>query len=64
MSEFFWSSGHLGWGFFSILVYSGMCIIAADLVWRLTAVSIRRLVPIVAACWVTGVALLVLLTFP
>lgn len=60
MSGFIWSSGHLGWGFFLLLVYSAACVIAGDLAWRLVTINARKLVPILGVCWLVGVGLILL----
>lgn len=60
MSEFFWSSGHLGWGCFFILVYTCACLLAGDLVWRLVTVSTRRLMALFSVCWLLGVGVILL----
>lgn len=58
MSEFFWVSGHLGWGAFALVVFTGVWWLLADLVWRLTRVRIRPLGAAMATGWIIGVGLI------
>ncbi len=60
MSGFLWESGHLGWGIFAVVVFSGLWVVLADLCWRLTDIRFRRLLATMAAGWAIGVALVVL----
>lgn len=62
MSGFFWSSGHLSWGLFFILVYSAVCWLAGDVAWRLVTVGTMRLAALFGACWLLGVGLILLAT--
>lgn len=59
MTSFFWSHGHLGWSFFGVLVYSVLCLLAGDIVWRLTPAPFRRILAIMALIWALGVATLI-----
>lgn len=59
MSDFFWTSGHLGWGLFAAIVFSGLWLLLSDLVWRLTAIRIVRLSVAASATWLIGIALIV-----
>lgn len=59
MSAFFWTAGHLGWGFFALLVFSAVWLLFTDFVWRLKTVAIRRLLAMMACGWLVG-ALLIL----
>lgn len=58
MTQFFWSSGHLGWAFFLLLVYSGVCVLASDLAWRFIKTSGRNLAAAIVVGWLIGVALI------
>lgn len=60
MNEFFWTSGHLGWGIFSLVVFTGLWWLLSDLVWRLRSVRIARLAGLMSIGWMSGVALIVL----
>jgi hypothetical protein len=60
MSGFFWTSGHLGWGIFAIVVFTGLWWLLADLVWRLKSVRIRQLAVTMLIGWMVGVGLIVL----
>ena len=62
MSTFAWSAGHLGWGLFALLVFSGVWLLVTDLVWRLRSIAIRRLLTLMACGWVVGVVLIALLS--
>lgn len=60
MSSFLWASGHLGWGIFSIVVFTGLWLLLTDLYWRLKITRINRLLFPVAAGWLVGVGLILL----
>lgn len=60
MKDFFWSSGHLGWGIFALAVFTLLWWLLSDLVWRLKTVRIGRLLSAMFAGWVVGIALIVL----
>lgn len=60
MSEFFWSSGHLGWGIFALLVFTGLWWLLSDLVWRVRNVRIGRLAIAVSIGWIIGAGLILL----
>lgn len=63
MTAFFWSAGHLGWGFFALLVFSGLWWLAYDLVWRLRDMPGARLATRMGAGWIVGVALILLVSW-
>ena len=63
MNGFFWSSGHLGWGVFAIVVFTVLCWLVADLVWRLTRIGIRQLAAMTASGWAIGAGLIVLVFY-
>ena len=60
MSEFFWTSGHLGWGVFALVVFTCLWLLLTDLVWRLTRVRIRRLAAAMVSGWLIGFGLILL----
>lgn len=60
MRDFFWASGHLGWGIFSLAVFTALWWLLADLVWRLKNVRINRLAIMIFAGWIVGAGLIVL----
>lgn len=60
MSGFFWISGHLGWGIFALLLFTGLWWLLSDLVWRLSRVRIRQLVVLMAGGWLGGFAVILL----
>lgn len=61
MNEFFWtSSGHLGWGIFALVVFTGLWWLLSDLVWRLRNVRIGRLAVAMSIGWIIGVGLILL----
>lgn len=64
MSEFFWSSGHLGWGIFSMLIFSGVWLLVCDLAWRLWTTRAARLIAVLAASWAIGIVVILLATWP
>lgn len=55
MMSFFWSSGHIGWPFFSIVVFSVLSLLSGDIAWRVTQISSRKFLSIAAIVWVSGV---------
>lgn len=59
MSGFFWASGHLGWGIFAVVVFTGAWGLFVDLVWRLTPIRVARLALGAAAGWLSCVGLIV-----
>ncbi len=61
MTSFFWSNGHLGWAFFGVLVYSVLCLLAGDIVWRLTPAPFRKILGVMALVWAAGIVVLVAL---
>ena len=60
MNEFFWSSGHLGWGIFALVVFTGLWCLLSDLTWRLKNIRISQLAITMAIGWVLGVGLILL----
>lgn len=60
MTGFFWTSDHLGWGFFAVTVFTGLWVLLSDLCWRLKSVRIVRFGATMAEGWVIGVALILL----
>ncbi len=60
MNQFFWTSGHLGWGFFALVVFTGLWWLLSDMVWRLKNVKIGQLALGMLGGWLIGVALILL----
>lgn len=60
MSEFFWTSSHLGWCIFALVVFTCLCLLLADLVWRLTRVGVRRLAVAMVSGWLIGFGFILL----
>jgi hypothetical protein len=58
MNGFFWTSGHLGWGVFAFVAFTGLWCLLADLVWRLRSVRIGRLMVAMLIGWIIGVGLI------
>lgn len=58
MSGFFWASGHLGWGFFSLVVFTALWWLLTDLLWRLMSIRIHRLMAAMVGGWVAGAGLI------
>lgn len=61
MMDWFWQNGHLSWPFFAVVVYTSLIILGADLVWRTTSGSTRKLALWVALVWLLGVAFMCVL---
>jgi hypothetical protein len=59
MNGFLWSSGHLGWGVFSLLVFTVLWWLFADLAWRLKKVRLGWFVGVMAAAWAIVASLIV-----
>lgn len=59
MTSFFWSSGHIGWPLFGIVVLSVLCLLATDITWRTVRISIRKLLPIAIAVWAFFAAVII-----
>lgn len=57
MNDFFSASGHLDWGVFALVVFTGVWFLLFDLVWRLSNVGIGRLVVAMSVGWVVGLGL-------
>ena len=60
MNGFFWTSGHLGWGIFALVVFTGLWTLLSDLVWRLKNVRIGRLAVAMSIGWIMGAGLILL----
>lgn len=59
MSSFLWTEGHLGWGIFSLIVFTVLWGLLADLVWRMKSTRFLRFSVAMAAGWVVGAGLIV-----
>ena len=55
MNVFWWTSGHLGWGVFSLAAFTGIWWLFFDLCWRLLAIRIGRLLALMAIGWMLGI---------
>lgn len=60
MSGFLWNSGHLGWGVFALLVFSGLWLLVSDLVWRQKNMSAIRFCLAMCTSWVAAAVVIVL----
>lgn len=60
MKGLLWISGHLGWGIFTLAMFTLLWWLLSDLVWRLKSVRIGSLLIVMFAGWVIGVALILL----
>jgi len=60
MNEFFWTSGHLGWGIFALAAFTGLWLLLSDLVWRLISIRFGRLAVTMSIGWTIGVGLILL----
>jgi hypothetical protein len=60
MKGFFWFSGHIGWCFFSLVVFTALWWLAGDLAWRLMKIRMGRFLGMMSAGWLIGVALIAL----
>lgn len=64
MSPFFWTSGHLGWGIFSALIFSGVWLLMGDIAWRLWTTRVARLIAVLATSWTIGIIAILLVAWP
>lgn len=60
MNTFLWTSGHLGWGIFVAVVFSGLWLLVTDLCWRLLTVKTRYLLAWMGSGWLIGISIIVL----
>jgi hypothetical protein len=60
MKEFFWSSGHIGWGVFAAVVFTVLWLVVSDCIWRIKTVGFGRFATILSAGWAVGIVLIVL----
>lgn len=60
MSDFLWFPGHLGWGVFTLAVFTGLWWLLGDLYWRLQSIRISRFLFASVIGWVLGAALIIL----
>ena len=58
MNGLLWTSGHLGWDIFALIVFTGLWCLLADLVWRLQSVKIGRLAAAMTIGWIIGIGLI------
>ena len=59
MTGFFWTSGHINWLFFAMLVFSGFWLLLSDLVWRVRSTRFGWIRLAMSAGWVLVVAVMV-----
>lgn len=60
MNGFLWAYDHLGWGMFSVAVFTVLWWLLGDLVWRLKNIGFGRFMAAMLSGWVVGVGLIVL----
>ena len=60
MNGFFWTSGHVGWSVFALVVFTCLWLLLFDLVWRLRSIRIGRLAAAMLIGWMVGVGLILL----
>jgi len=60
MNEFFWVSGHMGAGLFTLAIFTGIWWLLSDLVWRLRNIRISRFLIMMSIGWIIGVGLILL----
>lgn len=60
MTSLFWSSDHIAWPFFTIIVFSVLCLLATDIAWRVISARSRTLFSVATLVWAAGVAALTL----
>lgn len=62
MIEFFWTSNHIGWLFFAILVFSGLWLLLSDLVWRAKSMRFGWVPLVMSGVWAIVITLMVWVT--
>jgi hypothetical protein len=60
MSEFFWSSGHLGWSLFTLIVFTALWCLLGDVYWRLRNTRSSRFLSVLVVSWAIGVGAITL----
>jgi hypothetical protein len=60
MNAFFWTSGHLGWGMFTLVAFTFLWVIVSDLIWRLINLRFIRLAFSMSVGWLIGAGLILL----
>ncbi|HET6586266.1 MAG TPA: hypothetical protein VFG67_00670 [Oleiagrimonas sp.] len=60
MNGFLWAYDHLGWGIFSVTVFTVLWWLLGDLVWRLKNIGFGRFLAAMFSGWLVGVGLIVL----
>lgn len=60
IADFFWSEGHVGWPLFGIIVFSVLCLLVTDVVWRLVQIAYCKLLVCVVLVWLVGILGLVI----
>lgn len=55
----FYHDGHIGWLLFAAVVYTGVCILAADYAWRRLTMSGARLAVLVLMGWAIGLGVII-----
>lgn len=58
MSGFFWGFGHLGWGVFSLAVFTCLWWLLVDVAWRTSKMRISAFLMKMAAGWMVGAGLI------
>lgn len=58
MNGFLWTSGHVGWGLFDLIVFTGLWVLVGDWLWRVTSMKFARLAMGIGVGWAAGVALI------
>jgi hypothetical protein len=61
MRQFFWTSGHLGWGFFAFTVYTCLWFLLIDLYWRNRSTRMANLLTVATSGWIIGAGLIILI---
>jgi hypothetical protein len=55
MNTFLWSQGHIGWPSLAIVVFSVLCLLVTDAVWRTVKTSARSVLLSAGFIWAMGV---------
>jgi hypothetical protein len=58
--DFFWTSGHLGWGVFTLAAFTMLWILVLDVLWRVTRIRFVRLLAAMCVAWVSAGVVIVL----
>lgn len=63
IGEFFWSSDHFGWGLVALILYTSIVLCAADLIWRMTSITRRKILLLTSFSWIGGLMVILFVSW-